>query len=167
MALTTHAHFLLHVANWMVRGPGDLPLCIGWVFCDHFSHSSHDCLIFFLKPSFLLTSMSSWVLGDDIWYELCGFNKRAISFLPKPVIDNVSASILWSLNGTVFLVSRCLCDTVECVMHTSWCIMLHCEEWMLLDACGIVSTSGHQCQMISWIICNKSVFWTWEGHDEM
>ena len=35
MALTTHAHFLLHNTNWMARGPGDLPSCIGWLFCDH------------------------------------------------------------------------------------------------------------------------------------
>ena len=43
--------------NWMARGPGDLPSCIGWLFCDHsFSLSNHNCLLFFLKSSLFFSN---------------------------------------------------------------------------------------------------------------
>ena len=47
----------------------DLVTChhaFGWLFCDHsFSFSNHNCLLFFLKPSFLLAK-TSWMLGDNL-----------------------------------------------------------------------------------------------------
>ena len=56
--------------------------------------SNHNCLLFFLKPPFLLTSTSSCVLGDDLWDELDGLDKCFIIFLLIPVVDGLSASIL-------------------------------------------------------------------------
>ena len=112
MALTTHAHFLLHNTKWMARWLGDLLSCIGWLFSDHsFALSNHNCILFFLKPSFLLTNTSSRML-DYLWDELDDCNKCLILFLPIPVVSALRASILWSLNGTVFLPSHCLCDIV-------------------------------------------------------
>ena len=113
MALITHAHFLLHDITQMGRGPGDLSSCIGWLFCDYsFSLSNHNCLIFFLKPSFLLTSTSSCMLRYGVCDALYGFGKLLILFLLISVIDGLSVSILWSLDGTVFLLSHCLPDMI-------------------------------------------------------
>ena len=95
MAHTTHARSLLHNTDWMARGLGDLPSCIGWLFCDHsFPLSNHNRLLFLLRPSFLLASTSSWVLGDDLLDVFDGPSKRLFLFLPIPVVDCLSASIL-------------------------------------------------------------------------
>ena len=87
--------FCCTTPKWMARGPGDLPSCIGWLFCDHsFSLSNHNCLLFFLKPSFLLTSTSSWMLRDDLCDGVNGSCKCLILFFPVPVFDCLSASNL-------------------------------------------------------------------------
>ena len=79
MALTTHAHFLLHSTVWMVWRPGDLPSCIGRLFCDHsfpFPFPSQPRLSSLLSHHhFFLTSISSWMIRDDLWDEFDKFYK--------------------------------------------------------------------------------------------
>ena len=123
MAHTVHAHFLFHNTTWMARGPGDLPSCIGWLFCDHsFSLSNHNSL-FFLKPSFLLASSSSRMLGDDLLDAFDGPSKRLFLFHPIPVVYGLSASILWCLDGTAFLLPHYLCNVIWCMIRTSRCVI--------------------------------------------
>ena len=50
-------------------------------------------------------------------------------FFPIPVVDCLSASILWSLNGTVFIHLYCLCGTIRCVKCMS-CYSLSLMWWM-------------------------------------
>ena len=126
MALTTHGHSLLHNTKWMARGPGDLASCIGWLFCDHsffFSLSNHNCLLFFLKPSFLPTFTSSCMLGDDPFGMELMFSASALSsFTPFQCLmvrvfqfcDVTMGWFFFSLIG--YMMQLCIMRTSRCII---------------------------------------------------
>ena len=85
VAWLCHPHLCLFVIHHKWHSPHIPTFCcttsIGWqedlVTCHHafvrcfvttpfpFHFSNHNCLLLFLKPPFLLTSTSSWMLGGD------------------------------------------------------------------------------------------------------
>ena len=90
-----------------------------------FSLSNHNCLLFFHRPSFLLTfTLHHGCLEMIFWNALDGHNKLLILFLHIPMIDGLRASILWSLDETVFHLYHCLRDIIWCVIHTWRCVIL-------------------------------------------
>ena len=128
MALTTHGHFLLHNTNWIARGPGDLPSCIGWLFCDH------SFFLFSFRPQLSLL-LSQTILSSQVHFFFVAWRwplawiwcycKYLIIFLPIPVVDCLMASIMWCLDGTVFVLNNCLCVNIWCIRYMSCYVTSH------------------------------------------
>ena len=128
----THNNCPLSVAQHRLVWSEDRMICqhafLGCFVTTPFSLSNHNCLLFFSKPSFLLKPPLPWMLGDEPWGVFDGYNKRLIPFLLISVVNCLSASILWCLDGTILILYR-FCVLIFDVQGIPCVLLYHdCDE---------------------------------------